>query len=161
MQPRFSVIVFCEAGAGGNPPTRDIIESSIKQFEGVTLAERWLAGAVPPTLPEGWRAVAEHEATAREALRHAMQKLALVDGFFLAPFDAPSVERGILDAMIARYLDVRRKLGRIVVIERDGRQGWPWLVDIGFRQPFIELADGQPLEAVLAANAAQVHSVKG
>ena len=63
--------------------------------------------------------------------------------------------------MTARYLDARKKLGRIVTVGKPERPAWPWLVDIGFRQPFIELADGQPLDAVLAANITQVHSIEG
>jgi len=90
--------------------------------------------------------------------RVAMQSLPLVDGFFLAACDENCLRPNSLDALITRYLNVRLRLGRIVTPAGDtGHPCWPWLVDIGFRQPFVELPDDGKLATVLAANPTQVH----
>jgi hypothetical protein len=98
-------------------------------------------------------------------LRQAMRALPLLDGFFLActgrgPVLSLEQQDGsgktLKSAMEDAYLAGRTKLMRIIVPVVAGEDCWPWLVDIGFRQPFVELADtGQP-EQVLAANPSQV-----
>jgi hypothetical protein len=91
----------------------------------------------------------------------AMERLPLVDAFFLAVVDgtAFSVKPDMLERMAETYIESRRKLGRIVVPLKNGKRFWPWLIDIGFRQPFVQLAKGAPLESMLATNTSQVVTV--
>jgi hypothetical protein len=123
----------------------------------------------------GWHPVAPHGAGAaahctNALTRAAMQKLPLVDAFFLVSLDG----REIADACISggaigniplwrrmadTYAAARLKLGRIVVPTRGGRPLWPWLIDIGFRQPFVELGDTSSFDDVLAANRTQVSEI--
>ncbi|MCK6439272.1 MAG: NTP transferase domain-containing protein [Planctomycetes bacterium] len=91
----------------------------------------------------------------------AMERLPLVDAFFLWVLDGQpaTTDEETLERMTETYLVARRKLGRIVTPVVNGKRHWPWLIDIGFRQPFIELRKGADFERVLKANAGQVVDV--
>lgn len=95
------------------------------------------------------------------ALRLAMRSLPLVDAFWIhCGHSGPELPQAAFPRMAAAYEAGRLRLGRIVVPMVGGKEVWPWLVDIGFRQPFVELADDGDPWTVVEANRGQVIGVE-
>jgi hypothetical protein len=119
----------------------------------------------------GWRVIVNPDSDGRPvpALRLAMRSLPLVDAFWLhcghacqsdsASKPCAPVSGEVFPRMAKAYETGRLKLGRIVVPVIQGKESWPWLVDIGFRQPFVELPDDGDPWAVVEANRSQVIGV--
>lgn len=81
------------------------------------------------------------------------------DAALVWPVDCPLIEASDLEALRAAYVKGRRSLMRIFVPVYGGKRGHPMLVDIGFRQPFMELKAGQSARNVMEANPTQVMEV--
>lgn len=111
----------------------------------------------------GWRVMIDSDPRGLivPALRLAMRSLPLVDAFWLhCGLTGPEVPQGAFPRMAAGYETGRLRLGRIVVPKVGGEECWPWLVDIGFRQPFVELADDGDPWTVVESNRGQVIGVE-
>lgn len=81
------------------------------------------------------------------------------DAAFVWPVDCPLVKPEDLKALAQAYTKGRTALMRIFVPCHGGHRGHPMLVDIGFRQPFMELKNGQTARNVIDANPTQVQEV--
>jgi molybdenum cofactor cytidylyltransferase len=81
------------------------------------------------------------------------------DAAFLWPVDCPLVKPEDLKALAQAYVKGRTALMRIFLPVNGGKRGHPMLVDIGFRQPFMELKHGQNARNVIEANPTQVQEV--
>lgn len=81
------------------------------------------------------------------------------DAALVWPVDCPLVRAEDVAALQAAYVKGRQALMRIFVPTHGGKRGHPMLVDIGFRQPFMELKAGQSARAVMDANPTQVKEV--
>jgi len=113
---------------------------------------------------DGWRVIVNPnpERGVVQGLRVAMRALPLVDAFWLAAMGAESFtvpQPTVFPGMARAYESGRLKLKRIVIPAGAAGEGWPWLVDIGFRQPFVELADDGNPWSVVEANRSQVEVV--
>ncbi|MBZ0135575.1 MAG: nucleotidyltransferase family protein [Planctomycetes bacterium] len=75
------------------------------------------------------------------------------------PVDCPLIEPGDVRALIDTYAATRASLMRILMPVYKGERGHPMLVDIGFRQPFMELQQGQTARKVIEDNHTQVREV--
>lgn len=143
-----------EAGVAELGPKFAIVGSSASAGE--------LAGKLAG---DGWRVIVNPspERGVVPGLRVAMRALPLVDAFWLAAMGAGSVtmpQPTLFPGMARAYESGRLKLKRIVIPASAAGEGWPWLVDIGFRQPFVELADDGNPWSVVEANRSQVEVVK-
>jgi molybdenum cofactor cytidylyltransferase len=76
------------------------------------------------------------------------------------PVDVPLVKPQDVRALIDAYATARASLMRIFIPTWEGKRGHPMLVDIGFRQPFLELPPGESARAVIEANPTQVMEVE-
>ncbi|MCC6573684.1 MAG: nucleotidyltransferase family protein [Planctomycetes bacterium] len=81
------------------------------------------------------------------------------DAAFLWPVDCPLITVPDLHALRDAYASGRRALMRIFIPTHGGARGHPMLVDIGFRQPFMELKSDQTARTVIDANPTQVKDV--
>lgn len=94
------------------------------------------------------------------SLKLAMRSLDFsTDCCVVWPVDCPLVQAADVRALIAAYAQWRASLMRIFMPVHGGKRGHPMLVDIGFRQPFMELKPGQSARAVIDANPTQVKEV--
>ena len=75
------------------------------------------------------------------------------------PVDCPMIEPGDVRALIDTYGASRASLMRIFMPTHQGERGHPMLVDIGFRQPFIDLPAGETARSVIEENQTQVKEV--
>lgn len=75
------------------------------------------------------------------------------------PVDCPLVQAADVRALVDSYVKWRTSLMRIFVPTHKGRRGHPMLVDIGFRQPFMELPPGATARKVIDDNHTQVMEV--
>lgn len=75
------------------------------------------------------------------------------------PVDCPLVEASDVRALIEAYAGWRASLMRIFMPVYQGERGHPMLVDIGFRQPFMELKEGETARKVIEDNPTQVKEV--
>lgn len=75
------------------------------------------------------------------------------------PVDCPLIEPGDVRALIETYAGTRASLMRILMPTHKGERGHPMLVDIGFRQPFMELQEGETARKVIEDNHTQVREV--
>lgn len=75
------------------------------------------------------------------------------------PVDCPLVEPGDVRALIDTYAASRASLMRIFMPTHKGERGHPMLVDIGFRQPFLDLPEGETARKVIDDNHTQVREV--
>jgi molybdenum cofactor cytidylyltransferase len=75
------------------------------------------------------------------------------------PVDCPLIEPGDVRALIETYGATRASLMRIFMPTHRGERGHPMLVDIGFRQPFMELKQGESARKVIDDNHTQVREV--
>lgn len=75
------------------------------------------------------------------------------------PVDVPLVRPADVRALIDAYAQWRASLMRIFIPTHEGRRGHPMLVDIGFRQPFMELKADQTARKVIEDNHTQVKEV--
>lgn len=75
------------------------------------------------------------------------------------PVDCPLVQASDVRALIDSYAKWRASLMRIFLPVHNGRRGHPMLVDIGFRQPFMELPAGATARKVIEDNHTQVKEV--
>lgn len=75
------------------------------------------------------------------------------------PVDCPLIEPGDVRALIETYATTRASLMRILMPTHKGERGHPMLVDIGFRQPFMELQQGETARKVIEDNHTQVREV--
>lgn len=76
------------------------------------------------------------------------------------PVDVPLVKPQDVRALIDAYAAMRASLMRIFIPTFEGKRGHPMLVDIGFRQPFIDLPPSQSARDVVIANLTQVQEVE-
>ncbi|MBX3460919.1 MAG: nucleotidyltransferase family protein [Planctomycetes bacterium] len=76
------------------------------------------------------------------------------------PVDVPLVNPGDVRALIDAYARWRASLMRIFIPTYKGKRGHPMLVDIGFRQPFMELKAEQNARKVIEDNPTQVKEVE-
>ena len=81
------------------------------------------------------------------------------DAALVWPVDCPLVKPEDIKALAQVYARGRTALMRIFLPCHGGHRGHPMLVDIGFRQPFMELKNGQTARAVIDANPTQVMEV--
>lgn len=94
------------------------------------------------------------------SLRLAMRSLDFsTDCCVVWPVDCPLVKAADVSALITAYAKWRASLMRILMPTYQGKRGHPMLVDIGFRQPFMELKPGQTARTVIDANPTQVKEV--
>ena len=94
------------------------------------------------------------------SLKLAMQSLDFsTDCCVVWPVDCPLVRAADVRALIAAYEQWRASLMRVFIPTFGGKRGHPMLVDIGFRQPFMELGPGQSARTVIDANLTQVKEV--
>lgn len=75
------------------------------------------------------------------------------------PVDCPLVQARDVRALIDSYAQWRTSLMRIFMPTHNGKRGHPMLVDIGFRQPFMELPPGATARKVIDDNHTQVKEV--
>lgn len=75
------------------------------------------------------------------------------------PVDCPLIEASDVRALIETYAGWRASLMRIFMPVHKGERGHPMLVDIGFRQPFMELKEGETARKVIEDNPTQVKEV--
>jgi molybdenum cofactor cytidylyltransferase len=75
------------------------------------------------------------------------------------PVDCPLVKPSDVRALIDTYAKTRANLMRILMPIYKGERGHPMLVDIGFRQPFMELKEGETARKVIEDNHTQVREV--
>jgi molybdenum cofactor cytidylyltransferase len=75
------------------------------------------------------------------------------------PVDCPLVKPSDVRALIDTYARTRANLMRILMPIYKGERGHPMLVDIGFRQPFMELKPGETARKVIEDNHTQVREV--
>jgi molybdenum cofactor cytidylyltransferase len=75
------------------------------------------------------------------------------------PVDCPLVKSSDVRALIDTYAKTRANLMRILMPVYKGKRGHPMLVDIGFRQPFMELKQGETARKVIDDNHTQVREV--
>ncbi len=75
------------------------------------------------------------------------------------PVDVPLVRAGDVRAMIDAYAKWRASLTRIFIPTHKGKRGHPMLVDIGFRQPIMELSENETARKVIDDKADQVKEV--
>ncbi|MCA8912113.1 MAG: nucleotidyltransferase family protein [Planctomycetes bacterium] len=75
------------------------------------------------------------------------------------PVDCPLIEPGDVKALLETYAGWRASLMRIFIPTHQGERGHPMLVDIGFRQPFIDLPEGETARKVIDDNHTQVKEV--
>jgi molybdenum cofactor cytidylyltransferase len=75
------------------------------------------------------------------------------------PVDVPLATASDVRALIDAYAKWRASLMRIFIPTHQGKRGHPMLVDIGFRQPFMELAAGETARKVIDDKADQVKEV--
>ncbi|MBK8208093.1 MAG: nucleotidyltransferase family protein [Planctomycetes bacterium] len=75
------------------------------------------------------------------------------------PVDVPLVRPADIRALIDAYAQWRASLMRIFIPTHEGRRGHPMLVDIGFRQPFMELKGDETARKVIEDNHTQVKEV--
>lgn len=75
------------------------------------------------------------------------------------PVDCPLVQAGDVRALIEIYAKWRTSLMRIFMPIHNGMRGHPMLVDIGFRQPFMDLPPGATARKVIEDNHTQVKEV--
>lgn len=75
------------------------------------------------------------------------------------PVDCPMIEPGDVRALIESYAASRASLMRMFMPTYQGERGHPLLVDIGFRQPFIDLPAGETARKVIEDNHTQVKEV--
>jgi molybdenum cofactor cytidylyltransferase len=75
------------------------------------------------------------------------------------PVDVPLVRASDVRALIDAYAKWRASLMRIFIPTHKGKRGHPMLVDIGFRQPFMELAANETARKVIEDKADQVKEV--
>ena len=75
------------------------------------------------------------------------------------PVDCPLIKAADVTALINRYAETRASLMRIFMPTHNGERGHPMLVDIGFRQPFMELQQGETARKVIEDNHTQVMEV--
>lgn len=76
------------------------------------------------------------------------------------PVDCPLVKPADVQALIETYAGWRASLMRIFIATHRGERGHPMLVDIGFRQPFMELKENETARTVIDANPTQVKEVE-
>lgn len=81
------------------------------------------------------------------------------DAFLVWPVDCPLVRPRTVQSLIAAYAQWRRNLIRILLPVHAGQRGHPMLVDIGFRQPFMQLPEGESARKVIDDNPTQVKEV--
>ena len=81
------------------------------------------------------------------------------DAAFIWPVDCPLVRAEDLKALAQAYAKGRASLLRIFLPCNGGKRGHPMLVDIGFRQPFMELKHGESARQVIDANPTQIMEV--
>lgn len=75
------------------------------------------------------------------------------------PVDVPMVRAADVRALMDAYAGWRASLMRIYIPTYKGARGHPMLVDIGFRQPFMELKPDQTARKVIEDNHTQVKEV--
>jgi molybdenum cofactor cytidylyltransferase len=75
------------------------------------------------------------------------------------PVDCPLVQASDVRSLIDTYAGTRSSLMRILMPVHEGKRGHPMLVDIGFRQPFMELQPGETARKVIDDNHTQVREV--
>jgi molybdenum cofactor cytidylyltransferase len=75
------------------------------------------------------------------------------------PVDCPLVKAADVRALIDTYAKTRANLMRILMPVHKNQRGHPMLVDIGFRQPFMELKEGETARKVIDDNHTQVREV--
>jgi molybdenum cofactor cytidylyltransferase len=75
------------------------------------------------------------------------------------PVDCPLVKATDVRALIDTYAKTRASLMRILMPVHNGQRGHPMLVGIGFRQPFMELKEGETARKVIEDNHTQVREV--
>lgn len=75
------------------------------------------------------------------------------------PVDVPLVRASDVRALMDAYAGWRASLMRIFIPTFHGTRGHPMLVDIGFRQPFMELKPDQTARKVIEDNHTQVREV--
>lgn len=94
------------------------------------------------------------------SLQLAMQNLDFSTDCCIAwPVDCPLVQAADVRALIDTYARSRASLMRILMPVHKGKRGHPMLVDIGFRQPFMELPQGATARKVIDDNYTQVREV--
>lgn len=165
MDLRFAAIILAD-------PSDDAhfvqVSSLIKSFDHPTIAHKAVV------LPETDAAISEvADATDTQvliaeakgvvdALRTGLTNLPLLDAVYVANTADEQVACLTADqfaTMANAYAEARLSLKRILYPEIDGVRHWPWLIDIGFRQPFVELSDDTDPASVLDMNPEQVLSV--
>jgi|GEM_PF-3827768 len=178
-KPQFGAIILADGcDADGNPLALVALDEHTLTLDaalalladGPFAAKHLVLGAEASAIRssvncEGWEilSISEEQSDPLAATRLAMQSLPLLDGFFLIDLGAMASESlpladqsDLLQRMISNYMRERLNLMRVVVPVIGGRRAFPWLIDIGFRQPFIEREADAPLTAVLEASASQV-----
>lgn len=75
------------------------------------------------------------------------------------PVDCPLIQPDDIRALVTAYAANRASLTRIVLPSHNGERGHPMLVDLGFRQTFIDLPADQTARDVIDANPTQVLEV--
>ena len=75
------------------------------------------------------------------------------------PVDCPLIEPADVEALVTEYGKLRASLMRIFLPVHNGERGHPVLIDLGFRQPFMELKPGQTARKVAEDNPTQVKEV--
>lgn len=111
---------------------------------------------------EGVTVLVNHEPVRGQvsSIQLGMQSLDFsTDCCLVWPVDCPLVEAGDVRALIETYAGWRASLMRIFMPTYQGERGHPMLVDIGFRQPFMELKDGETARKVIEDNPTQVKEV--
>ena len=82
------------------------------------------------------------------------------DACIVWPVDCPLAGAGDVKALIDTYKQWRASLMRIFIPTFKGERGHPMLVDIGFRQPFMELGPDETAHKVIEDKYDQVKEVE-
>jgi molybdenum cofactor cytidylyltransferase len=75
------------------------------------------------------------------------------------PVDVPLVSPADVRALVSAYEHWRASLMRVFIPTHGGTRGHPMLVDIGFRQPFMDLPPNQTARDLIEAKQDQVKEV--
>lgn len=94
------------------------------------------------------------------SIKLAMRNLDFsTDCALIWPVDCPLVKPADVRALIETYAGWRASLMRMFIPTHEGSRGHPMLVDIGFRQPFMELKKNETARTVIEANPTQVKEI--
>lgn len=178
-QPTFAAILLADAEDGSGSPIAIRLEGEEarsmaywrrRAFDHAQITTRLLVmGCHAEELlygeaDDGWEPIMNPhwEAGPAKGAAIAMQRLPLMDGLFMSACDeSPMIDLGQhFDRMVDYFHQERLKLARVIIPTIKGEDAWPWLIDIGFRQYFVGLAEDGDFSEILEEFADQIRRIE-